>query len=281
LPPAEIVLLVLFVFIIPLLLYCGLKRILNPLPLWLFPLFAIVVIDLIYTGILSGNNLYNNELLLFALILLLSTFAVVGPYPVFEKKIQIKNSWIVLSSAAFIGSALFIMTTLGEIYVGRPWPAFSSSLPLTGWIFDGPDKSPACTRCRVRILFTGVQDALGVRVLPGDPGYRDRVLRSAGPTFPGGYQSGPAVTMGQSQKNHVLLMREKQGTEMKMTKNKIIHVAFTCIFVIGIYVISILLGNFIAGQDSRTCQVVVFLSILLGMCLCYLTDRLAKKYPGI
>jgi hypothetical protein len=76
-------------------------------------------------------------------------------------------------------------------------------------------------------------------------------------------------------------MREKQGTVMKMTKNKIIHVAFTCIFVIGIYVISILLGNFIAGQDSRTCQVVVFLSILLGMCLCYLTDRLAKKYPGI
>ena len=137
LPPAEIVLLVLFVFIIPLLLYCGLKRILNPIPLWQFPLFAIVVIDLIYTGILSSNNLYNNELLLFALILLLSTCAVIGPYPMFEKRIRIKNSWIVLSSAAFIGSALFIMTTLGEIYVGRPWPAFSSSLPLTGWIFDG------------------------------------------------------------------------------------------------------------------------------------------------
>jgi hypothetical protein len=66
-----------------------------------------------------------------------------------------------------------------------------------------------------------------------------------------------------------------------MTKNKIFHVAFTCIFVIGIYVISILLGNFVAGQDSRTCQVVVFLSVLLGIFLCYLTDRLAKKYPDI
>ncbi|MFA5237195.1 MAG: hypothetical protein WC362_05005 [Methanoregula sp.] len=137
LPPAEILLLVLFVFVLPLLLYRGFKRIFDPIPLWLFPLFAIVVIDLIYTDSISSNNPYNNELILFALILLLSTCAVIGPYPVFEKRIRIKNSWIVLCFAAFIGSALFIITTLGEIYVGRPWPAFSSSLPLTGWIFDG------------------------------------------------------------------------------------------------------------------------------------------------
>jgi hypothetical protein len=137
LPPTEIILFVLFVFILPLLLYYGFKRILNPTPLWLFPLFAIVVIDLIYTGILYGNNLHNNELILFTLNLLISTFAVVGPYQVFEKRIRVKKSWIVLCSAAFIGSTLYIMTTVGEIYMGRPWPAFSSSVPLTGWIFDG------------------------------------------------------------------------------------------------------------------------------------------------
>ncbi len=137
LPPVEILLFVLFVFIIPLLLYCGLKRILNPIPLWLFPLFAILVIDFIYTGVFSRSDTYGNDLVLFTLCLLISTFAVISPYPAFEKRIRIKNSWIVLCSAAFIGATLFLMTTLGEIYVGRPWPAFSSSLPLTGWIFDG------------------------------------------------------------------------------------------------------------------------------------------------
>ncbi|WP_292370509.1 hypothetical protein [Methanoregula sp. UBA64] len=136
-PPVEILLFVLFVFIIPLLLYCGLKRILNPIPLWLFPLFAILVIDFIYTGVFSRSDTYGNDLVLFTLCLLISTFAVISPYPAFEKRIRIKNSWIVLCSAAFIGATLFLMTTLGEIYVGRPWPAFSSSLPLTGWIFDG------------------------------------------------------------------------------------------------------------------------------------------------
>lgn len=135
-PPVEILLFVLFVFVLPLLLYCGFKRIFNPIPLWLFPIFAIVVIDLIYTGILSRIEPNANALVLFTLNLLLSTFAVIGPYPVFEKRIRIKNSWMVLCFAAFVSAALFFIATMGEIYVGRPWPAFSSSLPLTGWIFD-------------------------------------------------------------------------------------------------------------------------------------------------
>lgn len=136
-PPVEILLFVLFVFVLPLLLYYSFKRIFDPVPLWLFPLFAIVVIDLIYTGILSRIEPNANALVLFTLYLLLSTFAVLGSYPVFEKRIRIKNSWIVLCFAAFVGATLFFIATMGEIYVGRPWPAFSSSLPLTGWIFDG------------------------------------------------------------------------------------------------------------------------------------------------
>jgi hypothetical protein len=43
-----------------------------------------------------------------------------------------------LPFAAFIGTALFLIATKGEIYAGRPWPAFSSSLLLTDWILDGP-----------------------------------------------------------------------------------------------------------------------------------------------
>jgi hypothetical protein len=136
-PPVEILLFILFVFILPLLLYYGLKRIVNPIPLWLFPLFAIGVIGLIYTGILSGDGPNVNTLVLFTLYLLLSTCAVIGPYPVFEKRIRIKNSWTVLCFTAFVGAVLYFLTTMGEIYVGKPWPAFFSSLPLTGWIFDG------------------------------------------------------------------------------------------------------------------------------------------------
>jgi len=135
--PELVVLFILFVFILPPLLYLALKKIADPVPLWVSPLFAVIVLGFLYTGIISSDNAYENNLILFALIFLISTFAVIGPYPFFEKKIRIQNPWKLFPFAAFIGTALFLIATMGEIYAGRPWSAFSSSLPLTGWILDG------------------------------------------------------------------------------------------------------------------------------------------------
>ena len=135
--PELVVLFILFVFIIPPLLYLAQKKIADPVPLWLSPLFMVITLGFLYTGIISSDNAYENDLILVTLIFLISTFAVIGPYPFFEKKIRIQNPWKLFPFAAFVGTALFLIATMGEIYEGRPWPAFSSSLPLTGWILDG------------------------------------------------------------------------------------------------------------------------------------------------
>jgi hypothetical protein len=47
----------------------------------------------------------------------------------------------------------------------------------------------------------------------------------------------------------------------------------------GIYFISDLLGEFIVGQDVRMGQIVVFLSVLLGMILYYGAELFSKKFP--
>jgi len=101
--PELVVLFVLFVFILPPLLYLALKKIADPVPLWVSPLFMVITLGFLYTGIISSDNAYENDLILFALIFLISTFAVIGPYSFFEKKIRIQNPWKLFPFAAFIG----------------------------------------------------------------------------------------------------------------------------------------------------------------------------------
>lgn len=52
----------------------------------------------------------------------------------------------------------------------------------------------------------------------------------------------------------------------------------TCVIVTGIYLISIPVGGFVAGQDAKTGQIVFFLSVLFGMVLFYAAEVLQKKY---
>ena len=79
----------------------------------------------------------KNIIIPFSLIFLLSTLAVIGPYPLFEKKIGAKNPWQVFTLMSFVGVALFFFSTMGESLQGKPLPPFSSTFPLSGWIFDG------------------------------------------------------------------------------------------------------------------------------------------------
>jgi hypothetical protein len=61
--------------------------------------------------------------------------------------------------------------------------------------------------------------------------------------------------------------------------NKKTYLIFiTFVIVVGIYLISIPVGGFVAGHDALTGQIVVFLSVLSGMVLFYITEVLQKKY---
>jgi hypothetical protein len=67
-------------------------------------------------------------------------------------------------------------------------------------------------------------------------------------------------------------------SDVTMTKNKLFPISLTFVFVIGIYLVSLYAGEFVAGRDSKTGQIVIFLSVLLGMIVYYLADLLVKKY---
>jgi hypothetical protein len=132
-----IVLVLLFVLIIPALIYRVLRKIVDPVPFWL-PLFPVIpVIVLFSSGHLGGAGLLENIIIPFSLIFLLSTLAVIGPYPLFEEKIGAKNPWQVFTLMSFVGVALFFFSTMGESPAGQPLPQYSSTFPLSGWIFDG------------------------------------------------------------------------------------------------------------------------------------------------
>jgi len=64
-----------------------------------------------------------------------------------------------------------------------------------------------------------------------------------------------------------------------MTNNKTFPFFLTFVFVMGIYLVSLFLGGFVVGRDATTGQIVIFLSILLGIVLYYLADFLVRRYP--
>jgi len=132
-----IILFLLFIFVIPTLLYHALKKIADPVPLWLPLLLVILVVGIFSSGLAGGQGLVENIIIPFSLIFLLSTLAVIGPYPLFEKKIGAKNPWQVFTLMSFVGVALFFFSTMGERLEGQPSPPLFSTFPLSGWIFDG------------------------------------------------------------------------------------------------------------------------------------------------
>ena len=47
----------------------------------------------------------------------------------------------------------------------------------------------------------------------------------------------------------------------------------------SVYFISIQVGNFVVGQNARLGQLVIFLSIYLGMVISYGLELFSKKFP--
>jgi hypothetical protein len=64
-----------------------------------------------------------------------------------------------------------------------------------------------------------------------------------------------------------------------MMNHKTFQFFFTFVMVMGIYVISIPAGEFVAGHDAGTGQIVFFLAVISGMILFYVAEVFSKKYP--
>lgn len=136
-----ILLFILCVFVVPPFLYASLKKLVDPIPLYLLPLLAVVAI-VVLAGIrelqlISADNVFAGTVVSFLLLLLVVDFAVITPYPFFAKKLGDASPGMVFVLLAFIGAFLLFWMTAGDIYYGRPMPPFSGPLPLTGWILDG------------------------------------------------------------------------------------------------------------------------------------------------
>jgi hypothetical protein len=63
----------------------------------------------------------------------------------------------------------------------------------------------------------------------------------------------------------------------KMTKTQHFFVVLAVVF--SVFFIAVLMGNFIVGQNARLGQVVIFLSIFLGLLIGYGLELFSKKFP--
>jgi drug/metabolite transporter (DMT)-like permease len=138
--PLIMVLSLLFIIIVPCLLYAGLKKIANPVPLWL-PLLLAVVVLLVMGGILQFHiftepNSMAGTLVYFFLFLILTSLAVITPYLWIGEKNTTGRPWLILALLSFIGVIMMFWTTMGESKEGGPLPQFFPLLPLTGGILD-------------------------------------------------------------------------------------------------------------------------------------------------
>lgn len=139
--PLVTILFLLFIVVVPMALYTGLRKIADPVPLWLPLLLAFFVLlalgGILRFGVFGKDSVLAGTLVSFSLMLLLTTLAVITPYLWFGKRTGITRPWLVFSLLSFIGVALMFFTTMGEAREGGPLPRFFLVLPLTGWIFDG------------------------------------------------------------------------------------------------------------------------------------------------
>ena len=139
--PLVVILFLIFIILVPWLLCKAIRKIASPVPPWL-PLSAAMVVLLVMGGILSLNvidkaNVLAGTLVLFSLLLLLITLAVITPYIWLGKKTGITRPWLVFSLLTFIGAALMFYSTMGHSFEGKPLPPFTPALPLVGWSLDG------------------------------------------------------------------------------------------------------------------------------------------------
>lgn len=139
--PLLILLVLAFILLVPALLYAGLRKIADPIPAWL-PLLPAVLVLLVMGALIqldafgSGASMAGT-FVMFSLLLLLTSLAVITPYCWFGKKTGIDRPWLVFSLLSFVGVAMMFWSTMGESREGGPLPQFFLILPLTGWIFDG------------------------------------------------------------------------------------------------------------------------------------------------
>jgi hypothetical protein len=138
--PLILVLSVLFILVVPWLLYAGFRKIANPVPLRL-PLLLAAFVLMLMAGIIQFKvfrelNSMAGTLVWFFLMLLLTSLAVITPYFWFGDKTRIERPWLIFSLLSVIGVFLMFWTTLGESREGGPLPQFFLLLPLTGGIID-------------------------------------------------------------------------------------------------------------------------------------------------
>ncbi len=139
--PLVLLLFLIFILFVPTLLYAGLRKIADPVPRWL-PLLLALFVLLGMGGILQSNlighvNSMGGTLVMFSLMLLLTSLAVISPYLWFGEKTGIVRPWLIFSLLSFISVVLLFWSTMGESREGGPLPRFTLLLPLTGWFLDG------------------------------------------------------------------------------------------------------------------------------------------------
>jgi len=119
----------LFLTIIPLLMYMGLKKIADPVPVWLPASLALATFGLLV--LVKNLASFNGQATLDILLLfLLMALAVITPYSVFEKKIGVPTPALFFFLVYFIALFFSLMIFLHEGYEGRPYDHYSTILPF-------------------------------------------------------------------------------------------------------------------------------------------------------
>jgi hypothetical protein len=140
-PPLIILSILLSLVLVPALLYAGLRKIADPVPLRL-PLFLAVVVLLVKGVILQfslvgESNSVAGLLVYYPLLFILLALAVITPYFWMGNRTGIRRPWVIFALLSFMSLALWLFSTLGESREGGPYSPFFPALPLTGWILDG------------------------------------------------------------------------------------------------------------------------------------------------
>jgi len=135
-----VVIVLIFLLAVPILLYEGLKKIRDPVPLR-FPLLLSGIVLLVLAGILRSGLIGTVDVLtgtlgMAALMLLVIALAVITPFSPFEKKIRIDPAWSLFPLLSLAGAYLLFIASVGESRAGGPLSWFTPLLPLTGWILD-------------------------------------------------------------------------------------------------------------------------------------------------
>ena len=141
--PISLLLLMLFIaFAIagPWLVLTVMRKLADPVPVFLPVLCAVVVLIITcwfsFSGILYGIGVLLGTLSVFSIMFLLVTLAVVTPYCWFWKPGIKRENWFALSLLAFIGNFMTYFTILDGVRSDRPLPFFGSRFPGSGNLLD-------------------------------------------------------------------------------------------------------------------------------------------------